>query len=317
MLLTFPHGIHAIDSGYGRPMLDAIHLIVDDGRVAVVDTANAASVPRVVAALADLGVGADAVDYVLLTHIHLDHAGGAGALMQELPVARLVVHPRGARHMVDPSKLWAGTVAVYGEASARALYGEIVPVEATRIIEAADGLELRLGGRAIEVLDTPGHARHHVCYHDRRANALFTGDTFGMSYRELDVGGRAAIWPTTSPVQFDPEAMEASIARLLARKVEAMYLTHFSRITEIERIGEDLRRLVADHVRIAEQARGTGAEREKAIETGLRNLLLDEARRQHWTIGTDALLDLMAMDVAINAQGLAVWLDTRAAPSRG
>ena len=311
MLQSFDHGIHAIDSGYGRPLMDAIHLIVDQGRAAVVDTAANSSVPRVLAALAKLGLAADSVDYVLLTHIHLDHAGGAGELMHKLPSARLLVHPRGARHMADPSKLWAGTVAVYGETEATALYGEIMPIPEERIVEATDGLCLNLGEREIEVMDTPGHARHHVSYFDRHAGCFFTGDVFGVSYRELDVDGRASIWPTTSPVQFDPEAMHASIERMLAYKPAAMYLTHFSRVDDVERLAADLHRLVDGHVSAALAAPGEGSEREQAIVAGLTELLLAESQRQGWQLGREQLMKVMGMDVEISAQGLAVWLDSR------
>lgn len=314
MLYSYPDGVHALDSGYGRPMLDAIHLVVDDGRAAVVDTANNASAERVMTALARLGVPAEAVDFVLLTHVHLDHAGGAGALMQRLPSARLLVHPRGARHIADPAKLWAGTVAVYGEAQARALYGEIIAVDAGRIVEARDGLRITLGRRSIEVLDTPGHARHHVSYFDHAARVFFTGDVFGLSYRELDVDGRASIWPTTSPVQFDPVAMHESIDRMLERAPVAMQLTHFGRVGEVARLGADLHRLIDDHVRIAEQAGGEGVAGEKEIERGLTELLFAESRRQGWTIGREALLEVMAMDLEISAQGLAVWRDGRRSP---
>ena len=315
MLLHFPHGIHAFDSGYGRPMLDAIHLIEDSGQVAIVDTASNACVPRILEALAELGRGVEDVAYVLLTHIHLDHAGGAGGLMRHLPAARLVVHPRGARHMADPGKLWAGTVAVYGEAQARSLYGELLPVPAERIIEAVDGLSLTLGERTIEVFDTPGHARHHVCYHDHRARAFFTGDTFGLSYRELDVGERQSIWPTTTPVQFDPAAMHASIDRMMACRPEAMYLTHFSRLTDLERHASDLHRLIDAHVAVAEAAEGEGEDLERNIERGLTELLHSEAARQGWTLPKAQLLAVMAMDVELSAQGLAVWLGTREAVS--
>ena len=312
MLLHFPHGIHAFDSGYGRPMLDAIHLIEDEGAVAIVDTASNGSVSRILEALAELGRSPEDVAYVLLTHIHLDHAGGAGALMRELPGAKLVVHARGARHMADPAKLWAGTVAVYGQAQAEALYGELVPVPAERIIEAVDGLRLTLGGRVIEVFDTPGHARHHVCYRDTRANAFFTGDTFGLSYRELDVDGRQAIWPTTTPVQFDPDAMHASIDRMMACHPEAMYLTHFSRITDLARHAADLHRLIDAHVAVAEAADGEGDALEARIEAGLTALLFDEAARQGWTLPKNELLAVMKMDVELSAQGLAFWLTNRA-----
>jgi len=140
-VIAHPDGIYAIDSGYGRPQLAAIHLIVHEGRVAVVDTGNNASVPRVLAVLAGLGIPPQAVDWVMLTHVHLDHAGGAGSLMCALPNARLVVHPRGARHMADPQRLWEGTAAVYGAERAFSLYGRLVPVPAERI-EAVAGARL-------------------------------------------------------------------------------------------------------------------------------------------------------------------------------
>ncbi|HPI61843.1 MBL fold metallo-hydrolase, partial [Zoogloea sp.] len=229
-LTHFGDGIYAVDSGYTGPDVAAIHLIEEAGRAALVDTGNNDSLRHVLEALAETGLSADAVDYVLLTHIHLDHAGGAGAFMQAFPNAKLVVHPRGARHMAEPSKLFAGVSAVYGPERAKELYGELIPVPVARIIEAGDGHELDLGGRVIRVFDTPGHARHHVCYFDTKSRAFFTGDTFGLSYRALDVGGKPSIFPTTTPVQFEPEAMHASIRRMEAEQPTAMYLTHYAQV---------------------------------------------------------------------------------------
>ena len=124
------NGVYRIDTEYLRPGLAASHLVVDDGHAAFVDTGAAPAHPRLMHALTELGLAPDQVDYVFLTHVHLDHAGGAGQLMRALPRARAVLHPRGAPHMVDPAKLIAGTVAVYGEAMYRELYGEIVPIAA-------------------------------------------------------------------------------------------------------------------------------------------------------------------------------------------
>ncbi len=200
----YGNGIIAFDAGYVRPILAAIHMIVDDGRVAFIDTGSNDSLPNVLAALDKVGLGRDAVDYVILTHIHLDHAGGAGALMREFPNARLVVHPRGSRHMAEPSKLVAGVTAVYGKEYVEAVYGDIMPIAAERIIDAHEGLTLQLGGRELLMIDTPGHAKHHICIVDRQANAIFSGDMFGLSYREFDVAGRQFILPTTTPTQFDP-----------------------------------------------------------------------------------------------------------------
>lgn len=311
-ITDYEHGISAIDSGFGRPQLDAIHLIVEGDRAALVDTGTNASLTVVLAALSAKGLTPEQVDFVILTHIHLDHAGGAGALMRALPAARLTVHPRGARHMVDPSRLVAGTIAVYGAAQARRMYGDILPVPAGRILETPEGAVIRLGERELTFLDTPGHARHHVCIRDGRSGHVFAGDMFGLSYRELDVDGRQSVFPTTTPSQFDPAAMHASIDRLLALRPEAIYVTHYGRLREVPRLGADLHRLVDAHVAAALRHRAAGAGRHARIKAELTEILLGEARRNGWRMAPEALLRLMALDLELNAQGLVAWLDSAA-----
>ena len=134
-ITDYGNGIMAIDSGCGgRPQFDAVHFIIENGRAAIIDTAMNSGVPLLLEALAAQGVRAEQVDYVILTHIHLDHAGAAGTLMTLLPQAKLVVHPRGARHMIEPAKLLAGTVAVYGAEAVQRIYGGILPIPAARIV---------------------------------------------------------------------------------------------------------------------------------------------------------------------------------------
>lgn len=308
-LISHTDGVHTVESGYGRPQLAAVHLVVHDGRAAVVDTGSNAAVPRVLGALAALGVAPEAVEWVMLTHIHLDHAGGAGSLMCALPEAKLLVHPRGVRHMIDPARLWEGTAAVYGAERAFELYGHLVPVPAERIVPASDGLEFDLGARRFRVFDTPGHALHHICIWDAGAQAFFTGDAFGLSYRELDVDGRAFVVPTTTPTQFDPEAMHASIDRLLSMRPQAMYLTHYGRVVDVERLGADLHRLIDTMVAVARAARGDGLARHVEILAGLEQVMREEAARQNWALDEEQALELLRMDLELNAQGLGVWLD--------
>lgn len=309
----YEHGISAVDAGYVRPVLAAVHLIVEQGRVALVDTGANDSLNRVLAALAADGLGPESVDYVLLTHIHLDHAGGAGAMMRAFPQARLVVHPRGARHMVDPSKLVASATVVYGASEVRRLYGEVLPVPAERVIEATDGLRLDLAGRTIEVLDTPGHARHHVCYLDHRSGGVFTGDVFGLSYREMDTDGRRFLFPTTTPTQFDPEAMHASVERIRALRPPAVYLTHYGELRDVDAHAAELHRLIDVHVQIAERESRPGPDRHQRIRANLAHMLVDEAERFGCRLEPAAVLALWATDIDLNAQGLDVWLDSRAA----
>jgi len=306
-------GISSVDTGFFRPRFDASHVIVEDGRAAFVDVGTNHSVPRLLAALDVLGVDPDAVDYVILTHVHLDHAGGAGLLLQRLPNARLVVHSRGARHMIDPSQLIAGATAVYGADEVQRSYGELVPVDAARVDIAHDGYTIELEGRPLRFLDTPGHARHHVCVHDARSAAFFTGDTFGLSYREFDTAKGAFILPTSTPVQFDPDALKASIARMLEYAPRQMFLTHYSRVGEVPRLARDLDEQIDAMVAIARRHATDGATRHARIAADLAELYCARAAAHGCTFGAERVRELLAMDIELNAQGLEVWLDRAAA----
>jgi glyoxylase-like metal-dependent hydrolase (beta-lactamase superfamily II) len=305
-------GVYTVDTEHVRPRVVASYLFVDQGRAAFVDTGVSASVPHLLRALDDLNVDRADVDYVLLTHIHLDHAGGAGELAAALPKARVLVHPRGAPHMIDPSRLIAATKAVYGERYFIEQYGDIVPIAAARVKTVADGERIELGGRTLEFLHTPGHAPHHVCILDRDTGDAFTGDTFGVSYREGDTAAGEFIFPTTSPAQFDPDQLHASIARIAALPPGSAYLTHYSRVRRSEKLAADLHADVDEFVRIARNA-ADGADRVPRIEKELfehLNRRLDEHGFVRDDAARHAMLDL---DVSLNAQGLDAWLTRIAA----
>ena len=306
----YNNGIIAFDSGYVRPILAAIHLIVENGRAAFIDTGSNDSLVNAISALHQLGLDETAVDYVILSHIHLDHAGGAGAMMQAFPNASLVVHPRGARHMAEPSKLVAGVSAVYGAEYVARVYGKIIPIAAERIIEAADGHVVSLAGRMLTCLDTPGHARHHICIVDSKTGGIFSGDTFGLSYRELDVDGRQFIFPTTTPSQFEPEAMRISIDRLLKLQPAAMYLTHYGQLRDVAQQGRDLTRRLDAVVELALAERASAEGRHQRIKTALTEYLLSELRQYGCSLSDVILLEIWETDLELNAQGLGLWLDS-------
>jgi hydroxyacylglutathione hydrolase len=306
-------GILALDSGYLRPSLDAIHIIVEGGRAAVIDTGTNQSVPRVLSALAGAGIAPDKVDWVILTHIHLDHAGGAGLLMQRLPNARLAVHPRGARHMADPAKLVAGVIAVYGEQATRDMYGDILPIDKARITETPHEFVISLAGRELLFLDTPGHARHHVAIRDAKSGHIFAGDVFGISYRELDEDGRQFVFPTSSPVQFEPEPYHRSIDMIAALRPAVVYNTHYSALHAVQEKAAILHRLVDAHAAIALREKDAGADRHARLLAGVTALALDEARRFGSRLTDARILEVYGMDIELNAQGLGSWLDAQVA----
>jgi glyoxylase-like metal-dependent hydrolase (beta-lactamase superfamily II) len=313
-LISYDHGIYAFDAGYVRPLLASIHMIVENGRVAFVDTGSNDSLSSALKALDTLGLSVENVDYVILTHVHLDHAGGAGVMMRSFPNARLVVHPRGLAHMVDPSKLMAGATAVYGADAMQRLYGDVLPVEKARTVEAVNGFVINLAGRNLLCLDTPGHARHHICIYDQKSASCFTGDTFGLSYRELDTDGRQFIFPTTTPVQFDPEALHASVELLASYQPSAMYLTHFSQVTDVVNKASALHRLIDAHVAIARAEQDAGPLRQQRIQEALCRLLIEEVGRFGCRLPISEVLEIFAGDLELNAQGLVVWLDAITAP---
>ena len=307
----FDHGISAIDAGFKRPLLASIHLLREGRVAALIDIGTNHSVPNVLAALTAKGIAPAAVRYLILTHVHLDHAGGAGAMLRHLPNAEVVIHPRGARHMVDPSRLVAGAVAVYGEAVLREHYGDIVPVPADRVIETHDGFTLDCNGRPLVFLDTPGHARHHHSVFDARSRSFFTGDSFGISYRELDVGAEECVFPTTTPTQFDPDAAHATVDRLMSYAPAHMFLTHYSRVGHTERLAADLHRLIEAHAKLGERLKDTGVERDRLLEDGVRDLLLAHVTAHGCPLSREELLAVIGMDIELNAQGLGAWLDSR------
>lgn len=313
--LSYGNGIYAVDSGYVRDGLAAIYLVIESGRAALVETGCNASMPRVLSALSKLGIARSAIDYVIPTHVHLDHAGGAGAMMREFPEARLVVHPRGARHMADPSKLIAGTIGVYGEEATYRLYGEILPINSDRIIEAEDGLCVSLGGRQLLCLDVPGHAKHHIAIVDEGSGQIFTGDTFGVSYAELNGPDRQFVFPTTTPVQLEPDALHASMDRIMAYQPTVVYPTHFGQLGDVQRNGEALHRHVDAFVSFALDAKGLDAERHSQIRDALQRYALEQVRAAGCCLPESRVLDLLANDIELNAQGLGVWLDAQRARS--
>lgn len=298
-------GISCIDTGYTRPQMTACYLMEQGGAVALIETGVNNNVPGLLEWLDHRGISKEQVRYIMPTHVHLDHAGGAGALMQALPGARLVMHPRGARHMIDPARLIQGSIAVYGEEKFHALYGELLPVDEQRVIIAEDGFVLDFNGRELLFLDTPGHARHHYCVVDSVSNGIFTGDTMGLSYPDLQCEQHFT-FPTTTPVQFDPDALHASIDRLMEYRPARFYLTHFG---AIDHVISHVAQLHQDIDVFAQKARACVHSDDS--EAKLRQELADYLYKRTGVCGCvsdrSRFDEIMQMDIELNMQGLLQW----------
>ncbi|MEJ2296967.1 MAG: MBL fold metallo-hydrolase [Woeseiaceae bacterium] len=288
-------------------MQDAAHLIVEGGRGAFVDTGTNDSVPLLLDALARQGLDVADVEFVFLTHIHLDHAGGAGLLMQHLPNAQCVLHPRGAPHMVDPERLIAGTIGVYGEERTREMYGDVIPIDADRISVAEDEDWYEMNGRRFQALHTEGHARHHYVLYDPQGRGVFTGDSFGISYRELDTARGEFIFPTTTPASFDPEEAHKAVDRIMALDPDYLYLTHYSRVSDLERLAADMHTGIDDFVELA-LAHKDDDDRDAKIEAAMDEYLSGRLIDHGFTGDHDSIWDILNIDIVLNAQGLVAWL---------
>lgn len=300
-------GITAIDTEHARPLQDASHLVVAAGRAAFVDTGTNNSVPLLIDALHQQDLDVADVDYVFLTHIHLDHAGGAGLLMQELPNAVCVVHPRGIVHMIDPTRLIAGTEAVYGVEQTQQMYGDLQPIAAARCVAPEDEQWFDLNGRQMQALYTEGHALHHYSLNDPASDGVFTGDSFGISYRELDTSAGALIFPTSTPTHFDPDAAHVSIDRIMGCNPEQLYLTHYSRVRDLDRLAADMHASIDAYAQMA-LANKDADDPQAAIQSAMSDYLQGLARAHGYKGGDDELQAVLEIDIELNAKGLVSWL---------
>ncbi|AKU93174.1 MBL fold metallo-hydrolase [Vulgatibacter incomptus] len=300
-----------VDADYLMPEFAACYLRVQGGEAAFIETNTAYTVPRLMDALRKEGLRPEQVRWVIVTHAHLDHAGGASALLAECPQATLVAHPRAARHLVDPSKLVASARAVYGDAEFDKLYGEIAPISAERVRTPEDGDTLPLGDATLHFLHTRGHANHHFVVHDPARETVFTGDTFGLAYPRLQRAGRF-VFASTSPTDFDAEQARLSVDRIIGLGTPTACLTHFGEIDELAVAARQLHRWIDRSEDLMEQAASLEPERRESFlfgelsrameeETDAVGLVLDERDRSQ-----------LEMDVRLNAQGLAFALSRKA-----
>ena len=303
------NNIVSVDTNFVRPGLDASHLIIENSYAAFVDAGTNYSVPYLLEALKNNNLDVADVKYVFVTHVHLDHAGGAGKLLQYLPNAKLVIHPRGAKHLHDPTKLIASAVGVYGKNIFFDLFGDIKPIPLNKKILVEDRAIIKMGNRSFSCFYTEGHARHHYCIFDKKSKSVFAGDSFGVSYRELDTNQGEFIFPSTSPTQFDPKEAHKAIDRILSYNPNIIYLTHFSHIESIERLAMDLHCSIDVFVKIAMENRNS-TQRTTLMRMAMEQYLVESLLLHGCDFTEKEISKMLAVDIKVNTMGLEYWLDS-------
>lgn len=300
------NGVTCIESWYLRKGLACCYLVESGDEFALIDTGTAHTTPLILELLERRSIDREQVRYIIPSHVHLDHAGGSGQLMAQLPNAELVVHPFGSRHMIDPTKLQAGAAAVYGDEAFKESFDTLLPIPESRVIEMEDNMELDLNGRKLLLLDTPGHARHHLTVWDEQSRGLFTGDVFGNGYPELTSDKGRYLFPVTSPVQLDPPVWHQSIDKLMNYNPERVYLTHYGMIDTTSNHAKQLHQDLDAYVEITSTI--DSEDRYKTILERITTYHREKIAAHGCTISDTELEQLIGPDLVLCAQGIEVWL---------
>ncbi|RWZ52180.1 MBL fold metallo-hydrolase [Halobacillus fulvus] len=304
----------SLDLGYGIQLIDGYDLgfpgrtgtyVIDGEHPTLVETGPSSSVPYVLKGLNELSISPDQIEYIILTHIHLDHAGGAGLLVQECPNATVLVHEKGKRHLVNPSRLEAGARAVYGEKFDE-LFHPIVPIPEERLQIVKEGGTLDIAqNRTLTFLDTPGHAKHHIGIFDSYSQGLFIGDTAGIRYHQTQDYGLTFYLPTTSPNQFDPEAMHQSIDRFRGLNPKRLYFGHFGMSENPTHALDEVDSWLDVFVQEAEKSTDM-EEMQKRLLTRISAFLNEHNVPEHHPV-----YSLLKLDLQVCTMGLADYLKKR------
>jgi glyoxylase-like metal-dependent hydrolase (beta-lactamase superfamily II) len=303
-----------IDCQYQRPLVASAYLLEDAGEVAFVEVNTAHALPHLLEALARAGRTPADVRFVIVTHAHLDHAGGAAALLARCPQATLLCHPRAARHLIDPSRLVESATRVYGAEAFAQLYGTVAPVPEARVRALDDGASVTLGRRTLRFLHTAGHAKHHFVVHDEADGTVFTGDAFGLVYPFLQRAGRFC-FPSTSPTDFDgPEALRA-VDRIVALGPTQVCLTHFGGYPDAGALAGQLRWWL-DRSQAEVEACAARGPREDAVAFLKARLTaaMEEALARTGLSPSAEERAFLELDLELNAQGLGFAVARRLAP---
>lgn len=311
--------IQTIDCDYmGIPRYAAAYLLVDGQEAAFIENNTAHSVPKLLDALKARGLSPEQVRYIVITHVHLDHAGGTSALAEACPQAEILAHPRASGHITDPTDLVASATEVYGPARFEELYGRITPVPEARVRSLEDGEKVDFGGSSLGFLHTRGHANHHFCVTDDATGSIFTGDSFGVIYPALQGPGTFAV-PSTSPTAFDPKLAREAIRRIVDLEPAHLFPTHFGEVQDVATAAAQLVRHLDHSERIMLEAEASDLP-DEALTTYCQARLQDYFRGlldMHGDLGArEDTWSLLATDLDLNGQGVAFAANKRRRKAR-
>jgi glyoxylase-like metal-dependent hydrolase (beta-lactamase superfamily II) len=295
-------GIWRFDTHYTRRRHTGCPIVVDNGRAAIFDTGVPGNVDALVRAVESLGVPADAVDWVIVSHAHMDHMAGVGPLMQRLPAARVAAHPSAAPHVIDPAKLEKGSRTVFGDDFVDRYYAGVEPVPAERVVETGDGDTITVGGRELQILHAPGHAWHQQAVWDARTATVFAADAFGLSYPELDGPDGPFVILPTAPPQLAPDAMHETLDRIVGLEPARVMPSHFAVIETPREVARELHRVMDEWLDIALEAESV----EDLLERLIAACAADLERRGRGD-EVETMREAYYMDLFVNAQGLWHW----------
>lgn len=301
------HTVKTIDGNYLHPGFAAAYLIIEGDRAAFIDNNTLHAVPRLLAALSEHNLKPKQVEYIIVTHVHLDHAGGTSLLVKECPHAVVLAHQRAARHIVDPARLIQGATAVYGESEFKRLYGSIQPVDEKRVRVVEDGEMLNLGKRSLTFIYTLGHAKHHLCVYDSGTNGIFTGDALGLAYPLLQTGSEPFVFPSSTPTDFDPEEYAEGIDTILGTGADLAFLTHFGPLGEVKQAARMMKDYLKQMRNAIDDTLDRGLEGD-ALEGFCRDIISEFLRSEVEKRGlpySSEIENFLKMDVMINSLGIA------------
>lgn len=294
MMTNQSSSVVTIDCHYLKPKFAAAFLLIHKGRATFIENNTTHAVPHILNALEKYEIQPEKVDYLIVTHAHLDHAGGTSALLDQFKNAKVVAHPKAAKTLCSPERLIQSAKKVYGSGPFEKLYGEIKPLPETRVLRVNDGESLTWGERKFSFIYTLGHASHHICVHDSATEGVFTGDAFGLYYPEIQ-GKDLFILPSTSPIDYDPIEAKKSVEAILNLHPKTLFLTHFGEVSRVQEAKNELLKNLDIHEALYHWAKANlqlGDELSKVVENRLKNTYSNRAQ-------------FLKLDLELNAQGIA------------